>query len=88
MGYVFTLFHSSVSDTGLNPVFYIVAIMVLPLCVPAFMILPSGKGGQKDRKLDVPGVGTLTVGLILFVYAISDGSNTGQCLLHTLGTSH
>ena len=55
--------------------------MILPLCVAAFLVLPNGDGGHKDRKLDFSGVGALTVGLVLFVYSISDASTAGKLSL-------
>ncbi|KAI5121919.1 hypothetical protein M0805_000248 [Coniferiporia weirii] len=62
-------------------VYYLVAIMILPLCALSVLVLPNYKPNEEDasksRRIDMPGVTTLTVGLILFVYAISDASHTG-----------
>ncbi|KAF8578497.1 MFS general substrate transporter [Ramaria rubella] len=60
-------------------VFYLVAIIVLPFSILAFFLLPKYPVylTRKDRKLDWQGVVALAGGLILFVYAISDGNNAG-----------
>ncbi|KAI5121920.1 hypothetical protein M0805_000249 [Coniferiporia weirii] len=62
-------------------VYYLAAIMIIPLCALSFFVLPNHKpnGEQtgKKRRVDLPGVLTLTVGLILFVYAITDASHSG-----------
>ncbi|KAH8119334.1 major facilitator superfamily domain-containing protein [Phellopilus nigrolimitatus] len=71
------------SRVGWKWVFYIVAIMILPLAALSVLILPGydAKANMtdtgKERRLDLPGVCALTGGLILFVYAISDASNIG-----------
>ncbi|KAL5478791.1 hypothetical protein ACEPAI_2068 [Sanghuangporus weigelae] len=61
-------------------VFYLMAIMILPLCAFSALALPGSNmygRADKNRKIDMPGVGVLTACLILFVYAISDGSHSG-----------
>jgi hypothetical protein len=61
-------------------VFYIVAILVLPLCALAALTLPNlvPTEGSKERRVDIPGVLILTGGLVLFVYAISDANTVGE----------
>ena len=80
MGYV-TCYavHSQRAHTLLCLVFYIVAILVLPLCVLAVVVLPNSvpAEGKRQRRVDVPGVFALTGGLVLFVYAISDANHVG-----------
>ena len=68
------------------------AILILPLCVFSAVVLPGSNMNErtnKNRKLDVPGVGVLTACLVLFVYAISDGSHSGKpsFLLKSRGSS-
>lgn len=59
-------------------VFYIIAIAAIPFSVFAFFFLPSGTTGKKEKRdLDFPGISILTAALILFVYALSDGSDQG-----------
>ncbi|KAF8581964.1 MFS general substrate transporter [Ramaria rubella] len=60
-------------------IFYLVAIIVLPFSILSFFVIPkhSIPNTSKDRKLDWQGVVALGGGLILFVYAISDGNNAG-----------
>ncbi|KAL5498331.1 hypothetical protein ACEPAH_2473 [Sanghuangporus vaninii] len=61
-------------------VFYLMAIMILPLCAFSALALPGSSisgHADKSRQIDIPGVGVLTACLILFVYAISDGSHSG-----------
>ncbi|KDQ13881.1 hypothetical protein BOTBODRAFT_110904 [Botryobasidium botryosum FD-172 SS1] len=60
-------------------VYYLVAIIVIPFAVLSFFALPkhSLPSVEGRRGLDWPGVATLTAGLILFVYAISDANDVG-----------
>jgi len=57
-----------------------VAIIVTPFSVLSIFALPKRVQGQRDskRKLDWQGVVALGGGLILFVYAISDGNDAGK----------
>ncbi|KAF5332051.1 hypothetical protein D9758_016563 [Tetrapyrgos nigripes] len=59
-------------------VFYLLAILVIPFSVLSWFILPGASAKKTQNKsLDWPGVASLTVGLILFVFAISEGSASG-----------
>ncbi|KAK7453580.1 hypothetical protein VKT23_001463 [Stygiomarasmius scandens] len=61
-------------------VFYLLAILVIPFSVVSWFILPGATSSEeKSQKkgLDWPGVASLTAGLILFVFAISEGSASG-----------
>ncbi|KAG9227060.1 hypothetical protein CCMSSC00406_0008260 [Pleurotus cornucopiae] len=60
-------------------VHYLCAIMVIPMSVVAWFLLPAHTTPPKSerRSVDIPGVLTLTAGLILFVYAISDAVDAG-----------
>ncbi|KAF5373033.1 hypothetical protein D9758_001641 [Tetrapyrgos nigripes] len=61
-------------------IFYLLAILVIPFSVVSWFILPGATSSvEKTQKksLDWPGVASLTVGLILFVFAISEGSASG-----------
>ncbi|CAL1698311.1 unnamed protein product [Somion occarium] len=59
-------------------VFYIIAIAAIPFSVFAYFFLPKIESAQKEkRSLDFPGISILTGGLILLVYALSDGSDQG-----------
>ncbi|KAF9491540.1 MFS general substrate transporter [Pleurotus eryngii] len=60
-------------------VHYLCAIMVIPMSVGAWFLLPAHTTPPKSerRSVDIPGVLTLTAGLILFVYAISDAVDAG-----------
>ncbi|THU97280.1 MFS general substrate transporter [Dendrothele bispora CBS 962.96] len=61
-------------------VFYILAILVIPLAAVAWFVLPGNAAVNEQsqkKRLDWPGVAFLTAGLILFVFAISDGSSSG-----------
>ena len=57
-----------------------VAIIVTPFSVLSFFALPkrATKASPERRKLDWQGVVALAGGLILFVYAISDGNDAGM----------
>ena len=61
-------------------VFYLVAILVLPLCVLSWAVVPnvSIDDAKTKRQIDMLGVGTITAGLVLFVYAISDANTVGK----------
>ncbi|KAF4584831.1 hypothetical protein EYR40_001646 [Pleurotus pulmonarius] len=59
-------------------VHYLIAIAVIPTSIVAWFILPNPvPKTDKRRSIDLPGVLTLTAGLILFVYAISASSDSG-----------
>ncbi|KAG9224436.1 hypothetical protein CCMSSC00406_0009478 [Pleurotus cornucopiae] len=60
-------------------VHYLVAILVIPMAIAGWFLLPPHKAPPKSerRSIDIPGVLTLTAGLVLFVYAISDGAEVG-----------
>ncbi|KAF8578503.1 MFS general substrate transporter [Ramaria rubella] len=60
-------------------IFYLVAIIVTPFSILSFFVLPKQTipTKSKDRKLDWQGVVALGSGLILFVYAVSDGNDAG-----------
>lgn len=59
-------------------VFYIIAIAAIPFSVFAAFFLPAVVVNEKEKRdLDLPGISTLTAALILFVYALSDGSDQG-----------
>lgn len=64
-------------------VFYLIAIVIIPFSIASFFLLPKEIHGFKQNKeakaqsLDLPGITVLTGGLILFVYAISDGNTEG-----------
>ncbi|THU81970.1 MFS general substrate transporter [Dendrothele bispora CBS 962.96] len=64
-----------------NPiVFYLLAILVIPFSLASWFILPgttSSEEKSQKKGLDWPGVASLTAGLILFVFAISEGSASG-----------
>jgi len=70
---------SSPNSTLSPAVFYLVAIIVTPFSILSFFFLPkhSISVSNKDRKLDWQGVLALAGGLILFVYAISEGNDVG-----------
>ncbi|KAF5331470.1 hypothetical protein D9758_015501 [Tetrapyrgos nigripes] len=61
-------------------VFYLLAIVIIPFSAVSWFILPGASSStEKPQKksLDWPGVASLTIGLILFVFAISEGSTSG-----------
>ncbi|EEB97109.1 hypothetical protein MPER_03633, partial [Moniliophthora perniciosa FA553] len=61
-------------------VFYLIAILMTPFGIIAWFVLPNpqpGQGSSKGKTLDWPGVGTLTAGLVLFVYAITEAGSQG-----------
>ncbi|KAF9490814.1 MFS general substrate transporter [Pleurotus eryngii] len=65
--------------TSWHWVHYLCAIMVIPMSVAAWFLLPAHTTPLKSeqRSVDIPGILTLTAGLILFVYAISDAVDAG-----------
>ncbi|THU97267.1 MFS general substrate transporter [Dendrothele bispora CBS 962.96] len=61
-------------------VFYLLAILVIPFSLVSWFILPGAPSTEEKsqkKNLDWPGVASLTIGLILFVFAISEGSVSG-----------
>ncbi|GAW01048.1 efflux protein [Lentinula edodes] len=60
-------------------VFYVIAILVIPFAVVSWFILPAhtNRSAKGTKDLDWPGVSSLTVGLILFVFAVSRASAAG-----------
>ncbi|KAF4600239.1 hypothetical protein EYR40_007351 [Pleurotus pulmonarius] len=58
---------------------FLIAIMVIPAAGAAWFLLPTHMMPAKSQRrgIDIPGVVLLTSGLILFVYAISDGAEAG-----------
>lgn len=64
-------------------VHFLIAIMVIPAACAAWFLLPTHVVPAKSQRhgIDMPGVLVLTSGLILFVYAISDGAEAGTFTL-------
>ncbi|KAI0078409.1 MFS general substrate transporter [Panus rudis PR-1116 ss-1] len=62
-------------------IFYIMAIVILVLAVASLFLVPyfppEAKGELHLRNLDWLGLGTITLALILFVYAVTEGNNRG-----------
>ncbi|KAF8507578.1 major facilitator superfamily domain-containing protein [Hysterangium stoloniferum] len=60
-------------------IFYLVAIIVTPFSLLSFLVIPKrpSQTEKRHRKLDWQGVGVLSAGLILFVYALSDANDVG-----------
>jgi len=60
-------------------VFYLIGIVTIPFSVLSFFFLPRSvtEDRTEKRSIDIPGVSILTGGLILFVYAVSEGSAAG-----------
>ncbi|KAF8991548.1 major facilitator superfamily domain-containing protein [Cyathus striatus] len=60
-------------------VFYFLAIVISPIAVLSWFVLPPHKKPESDtpRGIDWAGVSSLTAGLILFVFAITEGSGAG-----------
>ncbi|KAF8995169.1 major facilitator superfamily domain-containing protein [Cyathus striatus] len=60
-------------------VFYLLAIAVTPLAAISWFILPPHKKPELEtpRSIDWAGVSSLTAGLILFVFALTEGSAAG-----------
>lgn len=60
-------------------VFYLIGIVTIPFAVAAWFLLPKTTSHEPKpkRSIDIPGIVILTGGLILFVYAVSDGGVAG-----------
>lgn len=60
-------------------VFYLIGIATIPFAILSYWFLPRTvtEGPHEKRSIDLPGISILTGGLILFVYAVSDGSAEG-----------
>ncbi|KAJ3735907.1 major facilitator superfamily domain-containing protein [Lentinula guzmanii] len=67
------------SRTSWRWVFYVIAILVIPFSLVSWFILPThvNHTAKEKKGLDWPGVSSLTVGLVLFVFAISQASTAG-----------
>src|SRR5207342_1924683 len=48
-------------------------------------LLPAARGGASEQRLDVAGAVTVTVSLMLAVYAIVNGNETGWTSAQTIG---
>jgi EmrB/QacA subfamily drug resistance transporter len=59
-----------------------VGVVVVALCL---VVLPAERGPATDRHLDLGGALTVTVALMLAVYAIVNGNAAGWTSAHTLG---
>ena len=59
-----------------------IGIAVYALCIG---LLPEGRGHAEGEKLDVAGAATVTVSLMLAVYAIVNGNEAGWTSAQTLG---
>ncbi|KAJ7582276.1 major facilitator superfamily domain-containing protein [Mycena floridula] len=59
-------------------VFYLLGIIVIPFAIASWFILPPHENRKHEEKptIDWPGVFSLAVGLILFVFGISEGSGS------------
>ncbi len=61
----------------------------IPIGVAVFAfslrLLPAGRGAAADRRLDIGGAVTVTVALMIAVYAIVNGNETGWTAAQTLG---
>ncbi|KAJ7579811.1 major facilitator superfamily domain-containing protein [Mycena floridula] len=59
-------------------VFYLLAIVVIPFAIASWFILPQHQNREHETKptIDWAGVFSLTTGLILFVFSISEGSGS------------
>ncbi|KAI0079805.1 MFS general substrate transporter, partial [Panus rudis PR-1116 ss-1] len=62
-------------------IFYIMAIIICVLAISSLLLVPyfppEAKGELHLRNLDWLGLGTITLALILFVYAVTEGNNRG-----------
>ena len=71
-------------ETSLNSVivFYVIAMLVIPFALVSWFILPTHTNhiAEERKNLDWPGVFSLTIGLVLFVFAVSQASAIGMCL--------
>ncbi|KAJ3729348.1 major facilitator superfamily domain-containing protein [Lentinula raphanica] len=67
------------SRTSWRWVFYVIAILVIPFALLSWFILPTHHDttAKEKKGLDWSGVSSLTIGLILFVFAISQASVAG-----------
>ena len=59
-----------------------VGAVIVPLCLA---LVPDDHAGEKNQKLDVGGAITVTLSLLLAVYAIVDGNEAGWGSLQTVG---
>ena len=59
-----------------------VGALIVPLCLA---LVPDDHAGGKNQKLDVSGAITVTLSLLLAVYAIVDGNEAGWGSLQTVG---
>jgi EmrB/QacA subfamily drug resistance transporter len=59
-----------------------VGALIVPLCLA---LVPDDHAGAKEQKLDVAGAVTVTLSLLLAVYAIVDGNEAGWGSLQTVG---
>ncbi|KAF8896032.1 major facilitator superfamily domain-containing protein [Infundibulicybe gibba] len=69
-------------------VFYLLAIVTIPLSILSWFILPPYQvtPTSERRSIDWPGVVCLTIGLIFFVFAISEGSSVGWSSARVIAT--
>ncbi|KAL0948778.1 hypothetical protein HGRIS_008908 [Hohenbuehelia grisea] len=67
------------ATTSWRWVFYLIAIISIPMSAFSWFLLPGRDAASTSvrRSIDFPGVFTLTAGLVLFVYAVSEGSEGG-----------
>ncbi|KAF4607679.1 hypothetical protein EYR40_000014 [Pleurotus pulmonarius] len=67
------------SRTSWRWIHYLCAMMVIPMSLAAWFLLPKHTTPLKAQRrgVDIPGVLILTAGLILFVYSISDAADAG-----------
>ncbi|KAE9402343.1 MFS general substrate transporter [Gymnopus androsaceus JB14] len=67
------------SQTSWRWVFYVIAMLVIPFALVSWFILPTHTNhiAEERKNLDWPGVFSLTIGLILFVFAVSQASAIG-----------
>ncbi len=59
-----------------------IGIAVYAMCIA---LLPNGRGSAHGERLDVAGAATITVSLMLAVYAIVNGNEAGWLSLQTIG---
>jgi EmrB/QacA subfamily drug resistance transporter len=59
-----------------------VGALIVPLCLA---LVPDDRAGANNQKLDVAGAVTVTLSLLLAVYAIVDGNEAGWGSLETVG---
>lgn len=70
-------------------VFYLLSIIVVPVGIASWFIIPSHRGyttakPAAKKSLDFPGVLSMTIALVLFVFGISSGSGPGTPLFSSL----